>query len=159
MTLVKWYFPLYWNLVILGGANKTKVHFLMVPRWILLSLQYIRTGKKEFSNLASVLTLHIDPQNLKITIIESRIKVVVDPLSDLSKQAQERPMEKTRAQSDLPVWRKIPKSHQKYCFSEKWYFRVHWPSASLAHVLIGHSRAEGSTTTLIFDPIMGKSKK
>ena len=49
-----------------GGTNKTKVNFLMVPRWILLSLQYIRTGKKEFSNLEFVLTLHIDPQNLKI---------------------------------------------------------------------------------------------
>ena len=38
------------------------------PKWILLSLQYIRTGKKEFLNLESVLTLHIDPQNLKITM-------------------------------------------------------------------------------------------
>ena len=48
-----------------GGTNKTKVNFFMVPRWILLSLQYIRMGKKEFLNLVTVLTLHIDPQYLK----------------------------------------------------------------------------------------------
>ena len=54
-----------WNLAVSrGGTYKTKVNFLMVPRWILLSLQYIRTGGKEFLNLVSVLTLHIDPQYL-----------------------------------------------------------------------------------------------
>ena len=30
------------------------------PKWILLSFQYIRTGKKEFLNLVIALTLHID---------------------------------------------------------------------------------------------------
>ncbi len=42
-------------------------------------------------------------------IIGSKIKVVVDLSSDLSKQARKRhwPMKKTRVQSDLPVWRKI----------------------------------------------------
>ena len=30
-----------------------------------------------------------------------------------------KPMKETRAQSELPVWRKIPKTTQKYCFSEK----------------------------------------
>ena len=43
-----------------------------------MSLQYIKTGEKEFLNLVSVLTLHIDPQILKITIIGSKIKVVVN---------------------------------------------------------------------------------
>ena len=43
-----------------------------------MSLQYIRTGEKEFLNLVSVLTLHLDPQILKITIIGSKIKVVVN---------------------------------------------------------------------------------
>ena len=66
-------------------------------------------------------------------------------------------MEKTRAQSDLPVWRKIPKTLQKcpYIYVGR-FWRVfgiflqtgksdwalvffHWLSASLALVLIGHS--------------------
>ena len=64
-----------------GGTYKTKVNFLMVPRWILLSLQYIRTGKKEFLNLKSVLTLHIDPQHLKITIWGSKIRIVTENIS------------------------------------------------------------------------------
>ena len=41
-----------------------------------MSFQYIRTGKKEFLDLVTVLTLHIDPQNLEIPIIGSKIKVV-----------------------------------------------------------------------------------
>ena len=51
-----------------GGTIETKTDFLKVFKWILLSFQYIRTGKKEFLNLVTVLTLHIDPQNLKITM-------------------------------------------------------------------------------------------
>ena len=35
-------------------------------------------GEKEFLNLVTVLTLHIDPQNLKITIIGSKMNVVVN---------------------------------------------------------------------------------
>ena len=37
-------------------------------------------GGKEFLNLVTVLTLHIDPQNLKIPIIGSKKKVVVNPI-------------------------------------------------------------------------------
>ena len=47
-----------------GGTYKTKVNFLIVPRWILLSFQYIRPRKKEFLNLVSVLTPHIWPEFL-----------------------------------------------------------------------------------------------
>ena len=47
-----------------------------------MSFQYIRMGEKEFLNLVTVLTLHIDPQNLKIPIIGARAKtkVVVNPI-------------------------------------------------------------------------------
>ena len=38
-----------------------------------MSLQYIRTGEKEFLNLVSVLTLHIDPTYFKIPIIGSKM--------------------------------------------------------------------------------------
>ena len=72
-----------------GGTIETKIDFLKVFKWILLSFQYIRTGKKEFLNLVTVLTLHIDPQNLKIPIIGSKIKVVADLSSDLSKLVRE----------------------------------------------------------------------
>ena len=37
-------------------------------------------GEKEFLNLVAVLTLHIDPQNLKITIMGPKNKVVVNPI-------------------------------------------------------------------------------
>ena len=37
-------------------------------------------GGKEFLNLVTVLTLHIDPQNLKIPIIGPKNKVVVNPI-------------------------------------------------------------------------------
>ena len=37
-------------------------------------------GEKEFLNLVTVLTLHIDPQNLKIPIIGPKNKVVVNPI-------------------------------------------------------------------------------
>ena len=97
----------------------------MVPRWILLSLQYMRTGKKEFLNLASVLTLHIDLQNLKIPIIGSKIKVVECGQCDQNLCKKDaKPMEKDLAQSDLPVRRKFPKTTQKCNFYEKWHFRV-----------------------------------
>ena len=35
------------------------------------------------------------------------------------REREKKPVRKTRAQSDLPVRRKIPKTTQKYCFSEK----------------------------------------
>ena len=37
-------------------------------------------GEKEFLNLVTVLTLHIDLQNLKIPIKEPKNKVVVNPI-------------------------------------------------------------------------------
>ena len=52
-----------------GGNQMGKFNFLMIPKWILLSFQYIRMGEKEFLNLVTVFTLHIDLQNLKIPII------------------------------------------------------------------------------------------
>ena len=55
----------YQQFVIIGGGLNPEFE---KPKWILLSFQYIRTGKKEFLNLEFVLTLHIDPQNLKITM-------------------------------------------------------------------------------------------
>ena len=47
-----------------GGTNRTKINFLMFPKWILLWFQYIRPGKKEFLDLVHVLTLHISPEVL-----------------------------------------------------------------------------------------------
>ena len=44
-----------------GGNQMGNFNFLMIPKWILLSFQYIRMGEKEFLNLVTVLTLHIDP--------------------------------------------------------------------------------------------------
>ena len=37
-------------------------------------------GEKEFLNLVTVFTLHIDPQNLKIPIIGPKKKVFVEPI-------------------------------------------------------------------------------
>ena len=51
------------------GDQMGRCNFLMIPKWILLSIQYIRTGENEFLNLVTVLILHIDPQNLTIPII------------------------------------------------------------------------------------------
>ena len=59
-------------------------------------------GEKEFLNLVTVLTLHIDPQNWKITIIGSQIKIMADLSSDL--------MGHKLAQPGIPVWREIQKT-------------------------------------------------
>ena len=45
-----------------GGTIGPKINFLKVPKWILLWFQYIRSGKKEFLDLESILTLHIGPE-------------------------------------------------------------------------------------------------
>ena len=45
-----------------GGTMGAKTNFLKVPKWILLWFQYIRSGKKEFLDLESILTLHIGPE-------------------------------------------------------------------------------------------------
>ena len=47
-----------------GGTIGPKINFLKVPKWILLWFQYIRSGKKEFLDLESILTLHIGPEIL-----------------------------------------------------------------------------------------------
>ena len=60
-----------------GGGTKCECCY---PKWILMSFQYIRMGEKEFLNLVTILTLHIDPQNLKIPIIGQKNKVVVNPI-------------------------------------------------------------------------------
>ena len=45
---------------LLGGGNQMKkINFLVNPKWILLSFQYIRMVKKEFLIIGSILTLHI----------------------------------------------------------------------------------------------------
>ena len=46
-----------------GGNQMGIFNFSMIPKWILLAFQYIRTGEKEFLNLVTVLTLHIAHQN------------------------------------------------------------------------------------------------
>ena len=42
-----------------GGNKMKKINFLVNPKWILLSFQYIRMVKKEFLIIGSILTLHI----------------------------------------------------------------------------------------------------
>ena len=42
-----------------GGNQMKKINFLVNPKWILLSFQYIRMVKKEFLIIGSILTLHI----------------------------------------------------------------------------------------------------
>ena len=48
-----------WLAMYRGGNKMKKINFLVNPKWILLSFQYIRMVKKEFLIIGSILTLHI----------------------------------------------------------------------------------------------------
>ena len=65
-------------------------------------------------------------ENLKIPIIGSKMKVVVNFIYGYQNLSGEKykTTEKKLAQSDIPVMRKIPKTTRKHCFSEKVTFRV-----------------------------------
>ena len=111
-----------------GGTIGTKTDFLKVFKWILLSFKYIRTGKTEFLNLVTVLTLLPDPKNLKIPIIGSKLKIVVNFIYGYQNLSGEKykTNEKKLAQSDLPVKRKIQTTTRKIGFLETgsfgWFF-------------------------------------
>ena len=115
--------------LMVGGGTKYEC---WNPKWISMSFQYIRTGKKEFLNLVTVLTLHIDPQYLKNHYI--RVK----------NQNCRRPMVwpiKTCARGALSQWKRIssigltsydqnPKNSWKFKLNQR-LFRWHWNFATL----------------------------
>ena len=82
-------------LIVGGGTIGTKTDFLKVFKWILLSFQYIRTGKNEFLNLVTVLTLHTDPQYLKNHYIrvknQSCRRPMVWPIKTCARKALSQP--------------------------------------------------------------------
>ena len=73
--------------------------------------------KRFFENSTS-LTLHRGSENLKIPIIGSKMKVVVDLSSDLSKQARERQKANGKRISSIghTSYEKNPKNHLKVTF-------------------------------------------
>ena len=92
-----------------GGNQMGKSNFSMIPKWIILSFQYTRTGEKEFLNLVTVLTLHIDRQ-----IFENHYVRVKN-------QSCRRPIEwpiKTNAREALSQWKKN-KPNQTYQLGQK----------------------------------------
>ena len=101
-----------------GGNQMRNFNFLMIPKWILLSFQYIRMGEKEFLNLVTVLTLHIDPQNLKIPIIGSKKKVVVNPIYGYQNLSGEKYKSNGKRISSIghTSEEKNPKNHPKMPF-------------------------------------------
>ena len=105
-----------------GGNQMVKFNFLMIPKWILLSFRYIRTEKKEFLNLVTVLTLHIDPQYLKKSLYKGQKSKLSQTYGVTYQNVCEKgtkPTKKELAQSDLPVRRKIQKTTQKDQFLQK----------------------------------------
>ena len=76
----------------LGGGTKYEC---WNPKWISMSFQYIRSGKKEFLNLVTVLTLHIDPQYLKNHYIrvksQSCRRPMVWPIKTCARKALSQP--------------------------------------------------------------------
>ena len=80
-----------------GGNQMGKSNFSIIPKWILLSFQYIITGEKEFLNLVTVLTLHIDRQIFENHYVRVKNKSCRRPI--------EWPI-KTSAREALSQWRK-----------------------------------------------------
>ena len=76
----------------IGGGTKYEC---WNPKWISMSFQYIRSGKKEFLNLVTVLTLHIDPQYLKNHYIrvksQSCRRPMVWPIKTCARKALSQP--------------------------------------------------------------------
>ena len=77
---------------LVGGGTKYEC---WNPKWISMSFQYIRSGKKEFLNLVTVLTLHIDPQYLKNHYIrvksQSCRRPMVWPIKTCARKALSQP--------------------------------------------------------------------
>ena len=92
-------------------------------------------GGKEFLNLVTVLTLHIDPQNLKITIMGPKNKVVVNPIYGYQNLSGEKYKcnEKRISSIGHTSEEKNPKNHPKIpnflkngIFGWFFYFSLHW---------------------------------
>ena len=86
-------------------------------------------GEKEFLNLVTVLTLHIDPQNLKITIMGPKNKVVVNPIYGYQNLSGEKCKTNEERISSIGFisLEKNPKNHPKTLFFRKVTFRaVFW---------------------------------
>ena len=92
-------------------------------------------GEKEFLNLVTVLTLHIDPQNLKITIMGPKNKVVVNPIYGYQNLSGENYKRNGKRISSIrhTSEEKNPKNHpktpyfRKVVFSDGFLdFSLHW---------------------------------
>ena len=92
-------------------------------------------GEKEFLNLVTVLTLHIDPQNLKITIMGPKNKVVVNPIYGYQNLSGEKYKSNGKRISSIrhTSEEKNPKNHpktpyfRKVVFSDGFLdFSLHW---------------------------------
>ena len=62
------------------GEPNGKIQLFNDPQVNPIVIPIYKNGGKEFLNLVTVLTLHIDPQNLKIPIMGPKKKVVVEPI-------------------------------------------------------------------------------
>ena len=104
---------------------------------------------KFFENSTS-LTLHRGSENLKIPIIGSKIKVVADLSSDLSKQARERHWDSGEKISSIGLTslKKTPKCH----FSGKLYFWVVFGIFLLTGKEINFAIAESILQLLVLRP-------
>ena len=118
------YFRIFWNLhtLIIGGGTKYEC---WDPKWISMSFQYIRSGKKEFLNLVTILTLHIDPQYLKNPYIrvksQSCCRPMVWPIKTCARRALSQP-KKNRLNRTYYVREKSKKLPENTTFLENGIF-------------------------------------
>ena len=83
-------------------------------------------GEKEFLNLVAVLTLHIDPQNLKIPIIGPKKKVVVNFIYGYQNLSGEKCKSNGKRISSIrhTSEEKNPKNHPKMPYFRKVVFSM-----------------------------------